>query len=150
MQTAAIKIEELINHYLPSLKSVPESEMSRKPSLVKWSKKEILGHLVDSAQNNIRRFIVAQYEHEPKIVYNQDVWVSASDYRHFDTDELIQLWVLINKQICSIIKKIPEDRMNIKCRTEDLHSLEWLADDYAEHMKHHLHQLLELEPIPYS
>ena len=69
MQSIALQLETVIAQYLPALKDVPESGMLYKPSPSKWSKKEIVGHLIDSAQNNIRRFIVAQYEVNPAIIY---------------------------------------------------------------------------------
>lgn len=144
------KIEVFINQHLDLLKAVPETVMSDKPSPGKWSKKEILGHLVDSAQNNIRRFIVAQYEEEPKIVYTQDSWVTAADYQHFHTADIIQLWYQLNKQLCRIINNISEEKMQRKCQTEALHDLKWLAEDYLLHLRHHLHQVLDLELVVYS
>jgi len=79
MQTTAQDLETIIDRHLPALKTIPEGEYTFKSSPEKWSKKEILGHLIDSAQSNIRRFIVAQYEDEPKILYNQDKWVVISN-----------------------------------------------------------------------
>ncbi len=123
--------------------------MSYKPSPGKWSKKEIIGHLIDSAQNNIRRFIVAQYEDIPHIIYNQDQWVALSDYQHRDDHELVELWYFLNKQLCAILKHISPSAVLRKCKTEELHTLEWLAMDYIKHLRHHLHQVLGLEPVAY-
>ena len=61
------------------------------------AKKKILGRLIDSAQTNIRRFIVARYEEKPFIKYAQDEWVAAANYQQYDTGDLIQLWVLLNR-----------------------------------------------------
>jgi len=149
MQSIALQLESIINQHMPALKAIPESEMMDKPSPSKWSKKEILGHAIDSAQNNIRRFIVAQYEENPSIRYNQDEWVAIVDYQHYDLSDLINLWYLLNKHISIILKNIPSEMAQRKCQTEDLHTLEWLAQDYLKHLMHHLHQVLELEPIAY-
>ena len=149
MKSLAIELNTFIGQSYLLLKAIPESEMSVKPSPSRWSKKEIIGHMVDSAQNNIRRFIVAQYEQEPKIAYKQDTWVAASGYQHYDLHELIQLWFLINKHLCSIIKNMPEEMMERLCITEDAHTLKWLAEDYLKHLRHHTHQVLNLEPVPY-
>ena len=149
MKSIDSEIKACIEQHLPLLMAVQESEMNYNPSPSRWSKKEIIGHMIDSAQNNIRRFIVAQYEHEPKIVYKQDSWVAATGYQHYNLDELIQLWFLINKHLCCIIKNIPEEMLDRKCMTEEAHSLKWLAEDYLKHLRHHMHQVLDLEPIPY-
>lgn len=149
MQSIALQLESLTDQYVNALRNLPESEMSYKPSPSKWSKKEIVGHLIDSAQNNIRRFLVAQYEENPLIRYNQDKWVAFCDYQHYDVKELIDLWYLLNKHISIILKNMTEEVAQRKCQTESLRTLEWLAEDYIKHFKHHVHQVLELEPVPY-
>jgi len=71
MKEIASKLDKVIDKYLPSLRTINDETFHFKPSPTKWSKKEILGHLVDSAQNNIRRFVVGQYDERPKIIYNK-------------------------------------------------------------------------------
>ncbi len=105
--------------------------------------------MIDSAENNIRRFIVAQYEESPTIIYNQDKWVSVNNYQQWDTQNLIQLWYLLNKQIAGILKNTSDDIAQRTVQSEVLHSIEWLAQDYIKHLKHHLHQVLNLEPVAY-
>jgi hypothetical protein len=150
MKSIALKLENILDKHLMSLYAIPEEEMSRKPAPEKWSKKEILGHLVDSTQNNIRRFIVAQYETAPKIVYNQDKWVSISGYQNYKTADLINLWYLLNKHLGNILKNTADEMTPRECLTEDRHTIEWLANDYVRHLLHHLHQVLNLEPVEYS
>lgn len=131
------------------LKGIDEEKSSFKPSPDKWSKKELIGHLIDSAQNNIRRFIVAQYEETPTIVYNQDNWVRINNYQSYSLSDLIQLWYLLNQQICTILNHSSAEMLQRKSQTESLHTIEWLANDYIRHMKHHLHQILDLNPVAY-
>src|SRR5947209_18018190 len=104
-------IEELrgiIEEYSMKISLINDTEFSAKPLPNKWSKKEVLGHLIDSAHNNMRRFICGQYETTPpKIVYDQDQWVSLNNYQSADGKEVIALWVLINKRIISILEKMP-------------------------------------------
>jgi DinB superfamily len=149
MQSIALQLESTIDQHFAALQSIPESEIIYKPSPSKWSKKEILGHMIDSAQNNIRRFIVAQYEENPKIVYNQDKWVAIADYQHYDLQNLINLWYLLNKHIVVILKNMPVETAQRNCQTADTHSLDWIAQDYIKHLLHHVHQVLELEPVAY-
>jgi len=145
----AAELEKYIDLHLDALNAIPEKELVFKPSPSKWSKKEIIGHMIDSAMNNVRRFIVAQYENEPHVVYNQDKWVAISNYQNYKTKDLIRLWYLVNQHLCHILKNTSEEMMQRTCRTEDVHTLQWLAEDYLKHLKHHLHQVLELEPVAY-
>lgn len=149
MHDAIKELEQIIIIYQPLLDKIDTAYFSLKPLPNKWSKKEILGHLVDSAQNNIRRFIVGQYEDQPHIEYNQDQWVTISDYQHYDEKDLIRFWVLINKHIVRILKNTSSYAAKRLIRTQEIHSIEWLAADYNKHLLHHLHHLLDMEPIPY-
>ena len=145
VRKAAVDLHALIIDYSERFKKFSEEEWMSKPDPKKWSKKEILGHLVDSAQNNIRRFIVGQYENNPHIVYYQDHWVTLQNYQHHSTNELIQLWQLLNKHICFILESMPKESYERLCNTgeekEELHTLEFLAKDYVDHHLHHLKQI---------
>jgi hypothetical protein len=149
MKSTAAELEKIITLHFSNLKNVTEEEYSFKPSPTKWSKKEILGHLIDSAQSNIRRFVVAQYEETPAIRYNQDKWVAICYYQQWDTADIINLWYLLNKQVCHILNNTAENMYQRKSQTEALHSIEWLAADYVKHLRHHLHVILNLEPVAY-
>ena len=148
-EVIAVELDRIIDQHLSALQFIPEETFRHKPSPNKWSKKEILGHLVDSAQSNIRRFIVAQYEEQPKIVYNQDQWVSITNYQQYNLPDLISLWYLVNKHICHLLKNISPEMANRQIQTEKLHTVQWIAQDYIKHLLHHLHQVLDLEPVPY-
>jgi hypothetical protein len=149
MHSIAFQLEAIVDQHLASLQAMLKDKFAYKPSPAKWSKKEILGHMIDSAQNNIRRFIVAQYEQNPTIVYNQDNWVAISHYQGYDHAALIQLWQLLNKHLAVILKNMTPEMLQRQCQTEKSHTLEWLAEDYVRHLRHHLHQVLDLEPVPY-
>lgn len=149
METIAASLEILINDYAPLLNQLSIDELSFKPSPYKWSKKEILGHLIDSAQNNIRRFIVSQCEETPTVIYDQDKWVIINNYQHSKTSDLINLWFLLNKQIVSILKNTSYEMAQRNCRTKEAYTIKWLAEDYVKHLKHHVHQVLNYEPVAY-
>ena len=149
MQTIINQLEKIISDYTPQLQQLSEAEFSYKPSPAKWSGKEYLGHLIDSAQNNIRRFVVAQHEDKPYIVYGQEKWVIAANYQNYPLKDLVDLWTLINKHIVIILKNIPKAALSKEVQTGDIHSIKWLAADYNKHLLHHLHQILHLEPVSY-
>jgi hypothetical protein len=151
MNNIARQLREIVATYSEKLYTVSEAAYSVKASPKKWSRKEILGHLIDSAQNNIRRFVVAQYEEMPKIVYKQDDWVAISGYQDYDTGNLIALWRLVNEHAAIVLANMPKEASLRKCDTNDAepHTIEWLANDYIKHLLHHLHQVLDLGPVAY-
>jgi hypothetical protein len=135
-------LEEIIQHSLEKFSLLNEESWNKKTLPGKWSRKEILGHLCDSAMNNIRRFVVSQYEENNLIVYRQDDWVALQDYQSADIKDIITLWKLLNEQILRISKKIPAGKLNNNCNTPEPHTIGWLMEDYITHLKHHLDQIL--------
>ena len=148
MQPTIEHLEKIIHIYLRRLEAVPDDAFEWKPRPEKWSKKEILGHLVDSAQNNIRRFIVAQYEDTPNIFYEQDEWVKRTGYQQYPITELIGIWSLLNRHLVIVLKQMDPGAAGRMCVMRDTpQTLEWVAADYCNHLLHHLHQILDLEPL---
>lgn len=141
-------IEKLENY----TKSIPGrflaingASVENKPNPEKWSKKEILGHLVDSAINNLQRLIRIQYEPGVKIVYAQDYWVKIQNYQELDIESVVELWYLMNQQFIRIIKSFPPENLKLEIDTGknevELHTAEFLITDYLAHMEHHLIQI---------
>ena len=142
----ATALRQLVSGYRKDLQRIDETTFSMKPNPAKWSKKEILGHLIDSAQNNLRRFITSQYEeHPPHIVYDQDYWVAANHYNDAAAEDLILLWTLLNDCIAAVLDKLTPEGMSRLCNTgkgtDELHPLGFLASDYVTHTRHHLQQI---------
>jgi hypothetical protein len=135
-------LEQIINDCTRKFKAMSAHLWSEKKFEDKWSKQEILGHLCDSAMNNIRRFVVSQYEENNLIVYKQDDWVALQNYQSENYQNIISLWKLLNEQIIRIIKQIPNEKLNYTCKTPDEHSIIWLIEDYIKHLNHHLNQIL--------
>ena len=126
------------------LAGIPEEDFSFKPKPEKWSKKEILGHLIDSATNNHQRFIRAQYEEVPTIFYDQNKWNELSHYNEKNSEQLVRFWTVYNQHLLHIIQNIPEESLSRQCNSGDgtPMTLEWLIDDYVKHLEHHLHQIV--------
>ncbi len=150
MQPTIVYLEKIIRIYSRRLEALGDETYEWRPSPEKWSNKEILGHLVDSAQNNIRRFIVAQYEETPNIVYSQDDWVAGTGYRDYPSRDLVTLWTLLNRHIVIVLEHMSPEAAQRKCAMGGQpQTLGWVAADYCNHLLHHLHQILDLDPIAY-
>ena len=135
--------------------SAEQSQLPRAAG--KWSPKEIIGHLIDSASNNHQRFVRAQFSDDLIFAgYEQEGWVRVQNYQGEPWSELVQLWKLYNQHILHLMSLIPEETC-LKLRYKhNLHqiasdsltedepvTLDWFMRDYVDHMKKHLKQILE-------
>jgi len=140
----ATELIRVVDEAAESLRHVDEADASRRPAADKWSKKEILGHLLDSATNNHHRFVRAQQVEEflfPK--YEQEEWVRVQEYAASSWPELIELWRLYNRHLAQVIRHLPEEKLEVRCRIGPAApvSLGDLVEDYLVHLKHHLQQI---------
>lgn len=145
MQIIIHELLEVVHQYNQKILAIPDSEFHAKSVPGKWNKIEVLGHLVDSAQNNLRRFICGQYENPPALItYDQDFWVTANQYAQASKGETIHLWILLNQRIASVLKAMPPNNYGKSCPTATggSQTLEWFAADYVKHLKHHLNQII--------
>lgn len=133
--------------FMEKLRTIQEADMRAKPRPEKWSRIEVIGHLIDSAHSNLRRFVTGQYEATPPhIIYEQEFWVKANAYQQAPIETVITLWILMNHRIATVLSQMDEKNYTKQCNTgrgeQNLHSLIWLASDYVKHMKHHLNQVI--------
>lgn len=110
-----------------------------------WTRKQIVGHLLDSAANNRQRFVRAasdgSYE-GPR--YSQDAWVAAHGYAEQTWETLRGWWEAEHEILMAIVDRIPESRLEVKCVVGDEApvTLRFLIEDYVSHQRWHLKQLL--------
>ncbi|MCQ6268661.1 DinB family protein [Fictibacillus sp. WQ 8-8] len=145
-------MNKLVSELESNLSSMPKriskiSDLEAKPLPSKWSKKEILGHLCDSGNVNHQRFvdIIASTQVVTLKSYNQDFFVEIHDYQHsFTVEDIIHLWISINKQIAALLVNVSEEQWKLECKVDaqNIQTLEWLVKDYIDHMNHHLGQIL--------
>lgn len=123
--------------------AIDDNEFYYKPAENKWSKLEILGHLIDSAANNWQRFVRIQFEDDLFLVYDQDNWNIYSYYQQAAREDILKLWVTLNRHLLFIMNNIPEDKLGRTGRSNEPEpvTLEFLIDDYVAHMEHHLKQI---------
>ncbi|MBD0404894.1 DinB family protein [Flammeovirga sp. EKP202] len=147
MKNTTTKLEQLVHQGVEFLSKATVLDLTTKSSPEKWSKKEILGHLIDSGVNNLQRFTEIQFENKPfKIVsYNQDELVKANDYQNADIMELLVFWKAINNRIKIIMEKQTSETLAypILLGNEEVKDLEFLMKDYVVHLEHHLHQIID-------
>ncbi len=141
------RLKHLCEIIPPLLNDISPADFATKPSPEKWSKQQILGHLLDSATNNHQRFVRVQFEEVPYIRYDQDQWNNFSYYNALEKDDLVEFWRRYNLHLVHIIKQIDEDKLSRFCNTggENPVTLEFLVNDYVVHLEHHLRQITRYE-----
>jgi hypothetical protein len=144
--STADKLEEVINEWRGRLLAVSPADAHAKPSPDRWSISEVMGHLVDSANNNHQRFVRAQLVDSlqfPK--YDQNAWVAIAHYREVEWASLVELWYHYNRLLAVVIRNIPESSLAVPCTigNYDPCTLTFLVTDYLDHMNHHLRILAE-------
>ena len=149
MKEIAQNLEAVVDGAAHRLFDIPEAASELRPAPGKWSKKEIIGHLIDSASNNHQRFVRAQ--EKPPLAfpgYTQNFWVDSQNYQSEPWKTLVALWTTYNTHLAHVIAQIPQDSENNLCTVGSGQpvTLKWLAEDYIKHAEHHLEQIFGSKP----
>jgi hypothetical protein len=142
--TSSETINDIVNRAGGKLLGLSEAEVSGPAAPGKWCKKEILGHLIDSASNNHQRFIRAQLSDELRFPgYAQPDWVRVQAYAREGWRQLAELWVALNRHIAHVVQAMPREKLSVPCRIGEGEpmTLETVIVKYIEHMEHHLRQI---------
>ena len=143
--SVANDLNEAIRSALPMLHGIGNSEASHSPAPGKWSKKEILGHLIDSASNNHQRFVRAAILGGLEFPgYDQERCIAIQKPNQGSWEMLIDLWSAYNWYLAHVLSQFPASSERIPCSIGGNApvTLLWLANDYVEHLKHHLNQIV--------
>jgi len=148
MMPAAIAadLHAVVRDALDLFHHVDETRTSERPRDGGWCAREILGHLVDSACNNHRRFVIGR--DQPPIVfqgYNQDDWVARQQYAQVPFRDIVALWAAYNRHLAHVIAVTPPAALEQSGDGPDgIVTLGFLMEDYVTHLRHHLEQLHSL------
>ena len=128
----------------PRLRQISELE-SLKPVLRGgWSRKQVIGHLIDSASNNHQRFVRAALQSSLEFPgYDQDGLVRVQAVQEADWALLVGLWAAYNRYLAHVIANLPASKLETPCRIGEGEAvtLAFLATDYFRHLVHHLGQI---------
>ena len=158
MQDIASDLRQTVADALVWLRKLPDRADARRPAPNKWSPREIIGHLIDSASINHERFVRAQLQDDLVFpTYEQDLWVAKQRYNEQDWKGLLARWTSFNEQIASVVERISERDMTRPRIDHNLHmigwrtvapttptTLEYFVNDYVGHLRHHLAQIIAM------
>src|SRR5438067_304862 len=140
----------------PALLALGDEASAKRPAPGKWSPREIVGHLIDSASNNHQRFVRAQFQDDLTFTgYDQDAWVASQRYQDAPWTDLVALWASFNRHLARVMELIPEAIRARPVRRHNLHqlafrpvpegepaTLDYFMRDYVDHLAHHVRQIL--------
>jgi len=145
MKPIALQFREIIDKAKPQFLQIPEARASAKPLPEKWSLKEIVGHMLDSAANNLQRFVRMQQSADiGKFSYDQEHWVASQHYQEESWQALVELWHSYNAHLAHVIEHVDPKTLGHICDMGYAKpaTLKFVIEDYVRHIQHHIDQIL--------
>jgi hypothetical protein len=156
MQDYVRDLQSIVERAATELLALSDAQSRLHPAPGKWSPREIIGHLIDSASVNHQRFVRAQFQDDLVFAgYEQDAWVKAQHYNEVPLPELVTLWRSLNQHLVRVMAAIPDALRLAEHARHNLDAIAWKAvpaaepatldhfmADYVGHLKHHLRQIL--------
>ncbi len=143
--TIATDLGRTVARAKPLLMKLENADTSTRPRPDKWAKKEILGHLLDSASNNHQRLVRAALQGSLTFPnYDQNPLVELQNLSEVDWNFLVDFWASYNRFLAHVLGQLPAASAQVICNIGNNKpaTLEWIAQDYVAHLKHHLNQIL--------
>jgi hypothetical protein len=146
------RLRDLLVDVPSRLRKLPKERVERATTPSKWSPKEELGHLLDSAANNHQRIVRAQLEDNFAFPgYDQNRWVAIHAYHDRDWSELIDTWQALNRQLVMAANAVPASAWSrtLTIANSEPVTLKFVLQDYVAHMLHHLRHIgIETGDVP--
>ena len=151
-QQISAQISFLLNDWEPKLLNIDAEVLSIAKNKQDRTIKQILGHMIDSASNNIHRMVHLQYQESPlrfpnyATKGNNDKWIAIQNYQEESWDLLVKLWASVNRHIAHLIRQVDASKLDqvwISALGEEV-SLQDMIKDYPRHFKLHLDEITEL------
>jgi hypothetical protein len=141
----AADLTSAVDDALGLFAAVDERRTALRPAPGQWSAREVLGHLIDSACTNHRRFVMAQSPDYGRFDgYEQESWVARQRYHDEPWGDLVALWTSYNRHLAHVIAAAPEAALAHTAASPDgagSLSLGFVMEDYVRHLRHHIGQL---------
>ncbi len=142
MIKTAQNLEQVIRRVQPLLLDIPAATAALRPAPGKWSPKEIIGHLIDSAANNHQRFVraMAGTTEMTAYRYDQNHWVASQNYQEESWEDLVHLWFYYNLHLSRVMAQIPDNTGDVLLQMGPTITvtLQYVVEDYLVHLEHHL------------
>ena len=132
--------KEVVEKFYEVLNSIDSENTNIKISEDKWSLREIIGHLIDSASNNHQRFVRLQFSDLLDFpAYEAEQWIKVQNYNGMNWELLVSLWYNYNCMLINVIDSIESDKMkNVWIKDEEAIPLDEIIHHYYKHLEVHM------------
>ncbi len=139
----AADLESLISKALALWRQYDDVSASKPNAHGKWTTKQVIGHLCDSAGNNLQRIVRLSLQNFllfPR--YEQEKWVSVQQYDLRSLADLLHLFESVQRHLAHVIRFLePESLEHVWIDDGKARPLRHLVEDYLGHLQHHMDQV---------
>ncbi len=143
------EISALIDTWEPILRELSPENIALNRNSQNRSIRQILGHMHDSASNNIHRIVHLQYQESPAAfpdyanLGNNDRWIAIQNYQDENWESLVSLWSATHRHIAHVILQADPRKMDtfwISALGEKVSLLEMITD-FPRHFRLHIAEI---------
>ncbi len=149
MKTKAQELKSITLDFYSRYSGLDDQIASVNLSADKWSLKQIIGHLIDSASNNHQRFVRLQLADDVKFAdYDKDQWLHVEKHNLVLFTDLFTLFLYLNRLLAHLIENMDPKVLAHKWivnwdENTKFMTLESLIDHYIEHLMYHVRHFEE-------
>jgi hypothetical protein len=138
-------LESLLEATAAHLHGYSDSYGDQKLKRKRWTRKEAFGHLIDWSMAHQQWFAQALMESKLTAAgYPGEAHVAIQNYADFSWRETVDLWFLLNWLLVHLLRRVPEDKLDVPCRIgiADPLSFAELVAGYVSHCEDLVGQIL--------